>query len=347
MTLPSWHPDAFAARRPFLEKRRAIVQATRKWFDDNGFAEVETPSLQISPGMEPHLKAFETRMNEPFSPSGASMYLHTSPEFAMKKLLAAGMPRIFQLARCFRNEERSPTHHPEFTMLEWYRAGEDLNVLMDDCVGLLRTALQASDEKLFVWHGQSCDPNRPARILTVCEAFQEYAGISLEPLIDESDDPEPAPFRRQAQAIGLACQDTDRWEDVFFRVFLEKIEPNLGLGSPTFLTEYPVCMAALAKQLPKDKRFSQRFELYVCGLELANAFGELTDSREQARRFQRDQELKMRLYGHTYPIDGDFLNALNLMPECSGIALGFDRLAMLATHAPHIDQVLWLPVTRV
>lgn len=344
MSLPAWHPSEFERRRPFLEARTRIAKALRSWFDEQDFQETDTPCLQVSPGLEPHLKAFETELAEPFAENSRRMYLHTSPEFAMKKLLAAGVPRLFQLAHCFRNEERSPTHHLEFTMLEWYRAGADLNVLMADCEGLLKAALRAAGKDKFAWQGKACDASRPWKRLTVAEAFQDYAGIEIMASISDKDEPDPRPLAESARKLGLSTQPSDRWEDVFFRIFLEKIEPHLGSDAPTFLTGYPLCMAALARPDPTDENLASRFELYVSGLELANAFAELTDSNEQRRRFERDQRLKQRLYGHTYPIDEDFLSALSLMPECSGIALGFDRLVMLAMHADMIDDVIWLPV---
>lgn len=346
MALPAWHPSEFRRRRPFLEARSRIGKALRAWFEEQDFLETDTPCLQLSPGLEPHLKAFETELAEPFAEASQRLYLHTSPEFAMKKLLAAGVPRLFQLAHCFRNEERSPTHHPEFTMLEWYRAGAGLNELMEDCEGLLKAALLASGQENFSWRGRVCDANKPWRRLSVAEAFQDFAGIDVMATISDRDDPDPRPLAESARRIGLSTQPIDRWEDVFFRIFLDRIEPRLGADVPTFLTDYPLCMAALAKPNPDKPDLALRFELYVSGLELANAFAELTDSNEQRRRFEHDQKLKERLYGNSYPIDEDFLSALLHIPESSGIALGFDRLVMLAAHANMIDDVIWLPVIR-
>ncbi|MBF0167249.1 MAG: EF-P lysine aminoacylase GenX [Alphaproteobacteria bacterium] len=344
MPPPPWHPDNIAGRLAHLEARGRITKAVRAWFDQQGFLEVETPCLQASPGMEPHLKAFQTTLSEPFGETSSRMYLHTSPEFAMKKLLAAGLPCIYQLAHCFRNEERSPTHHPEFTMLEWYRSGMGLDALMEDCEGLVKAALLASGHKTLSWQGKHCDPFAPWQRLTVSDAFFDFAGIDLLGTITDPDEPDPRPLAEAAGRIGLSTQATDSWEDVFFRLFLDRIEPHLGSNAPVFLTGYPLCMAALSRQDAVDSRLAMRFELYAAGLELANAFAELTDSKEQRRRFERDQKLKEQLYGERYPIDEDFLAALSHMPECSGIALGFDRLVMLATQATSIDQVLWLPL---
>lgn len=340
-----WDEDDFAARLPRLRRRSAIVAAIRGFFTAQGFDEVETPALQVSPGLEPHLMAFATDLDDPFGQGARRLYLHTSPEFAMKKLLVAGVPRLFQLARVFRNGERSSTHHPEFTMLEWYRAGASYRHLMEDCEGLLRAVQAAAGGGAFGWNGQSCDPRAPWRRVTVAEAFHRYAGIDLMATIDDPRDPGPAALAAAARRIGLHVGERDRWDDIFFRIFLDRIEPRLGQGAPTILYDYPVSMAALSRPSAADPRLAERFELYVCGLELANAFGELTDAAEQRRRFQADMDLKERLYGLRYPIDEDFLAALARgLPESAGIALGVDRLVMLATGAERIEDVLWAPV---
>ncbi len=343
--IPWWRPDRFARRRPYLAARQAMTKAVRDYFAAEGFAEVETPVLQVSPGLEVHLKAFGTTIEDP---DGAKrpLYLHTSPEFAMKKLLVAGEPRIFQLARTFRNGERAATHHPEFTMLEWYRAGEGIEALWRDCEGLLRVALGAVPGRSRLgFDGREADPLPPFERLSVAEAFERYAGIDLFATMPDPHAPDAALLARAASSIGIACQSNDDWEDIFFRIFLAKIEPKLGIGIPTILYGYPASMAALARLKPGDPRVAERFELYVAGLELANGFGELTDAAEQRRRFMRDMDKKQALYGVRYPIDEDFLAALEHgMPEASGIALGFDRLVMLASGAPMIDDVLWAPV---
>ncbi|MFN4090624.1 MAG: EF-P lysine aminoacylase EpmA [Alphaproteobacteria bacterium] len=342
---PWWHPHAFAARRSHLEARARITKAVRGWFEAADFAEVETPALQLSPGLEPHLNAFRTEIQDPFGAGRRPLYLHTSPEFAMKKLLVAGVPRLYQLARVFRNGERAPTHHPEFTMLEWYRTEPDWHRLVADCVGLLRAAqasvpAEARTPAGFRWQGSTADPAAPWELLSVTEAFHRHAGIDIEPVLDDV----PA-FAAAAARIGIVARPQDRWDDIFFRIFLDRIEPQLGIGAPTVLHGYPAGMAALARLDPADPRFAQRFEVYVCGLELANAFVELTDPVEQRRRFVADMDLKQSLYGERYPIDEDFLAALaHGMPDSAGIALGFDRLVMLATGAERIEDVLWAPV---
>ncbi|HYD70052.1 EF-P lysine aminoacylase EpmA [Azospirillum sp.] len=344
---PFWHPDAFARRRPHLAVRGRVVGAVRRFFEARDFVEVDTPCLQVSPGMEPHLQAFATDLVAPNPDDGRRLYLHTSPEFAMKKLLVAGEPRIFQLAHVFRNGERSATHHPEFTMLEWYRAGEGYRVLVDDCVDLVRACAEAAGRQRFAFRGMECDPFRPWRILSVADAFTEYAGIDLLAAYDGTHEPDPAPLAAEAARIGIHPHAGDRWEDIVFRIMFERIEPHLGAGVPCVLTDYPVCMAALSRPKPEDPRLAERFELYACGLELANAFGELTDAAVQRARFQADMELKERLYGERFPVDEDFLAALEHgMPESAGIALGVDRLVMLCSGAEDIADVLWAPVAE-
>jgi lysyl-tRNA synthetase class 2 len=348
---PWWDAERMAERLPRLRARGAMTAALREVFAARGFTEVETPALQISPGMEPWLIAFETRLREPFEPGdGAPMYLHTSPEFAMKKLLAAGIARPFQLARTYRNAERSPTHHPEFTMLEWYRAGEGWRNIAADCEALLRAALAAAPARLrggragFVHGGVECDPDTPWEYVSVAEAFDRHAGLDLLATAPDPHAPDAVLLAAEARRIGVHVADGDTWEDIFFRVSLERIEPHLGVGAPTVLHDWPVSMAALARPHPTDPRLCERFELYVCGVELANGFGELTDPVEQRRRFEADMDRKEDALGLRYPIDEDFLAALAHMPEASGVALGFDRLVMLATGAETIEDVLWAPV---
>jgi len=205
-----------------------------------------------------------------------------------------------------------------------------------DCEALLR----ASGARLMTWQGRVCDPHAAWERLSVAEAFRRHCGIDILATAEDLD-----ALAVAAQPLGIAPHRGDSWEDLFFRIFLAAIEPNLGIGVPTVLCDYPIAMAALARAKPDDPTLCERFELYVCGLELANAFGELTDAAEQRRRFAADQAKKQALYGEAYPVDEDFLAALEHgLPESAGIALGFDRLVMLAAGANHIDDVLWAPV---
>jgi elongation factor P--(R)-beta-lysine ligase len=339
-----WQRERFARKRRHLETRLAVLAAVRGFFAERGFAEVDTPALQQSPGLEPHLHAFATELAEP-GEGPRPFFLHTSPEFAMKKLLVAGVPRLFQLAHCFRNGERGRLHHPEFTMLEWYRAGASYRDLMRDCEALLAAVLRAAGRADFAWQSKTADPARPWLYLSVAEAFARFCGIDLLATAPDPEAPNLPLLAEAARPLGLLPHDGDDWEDLFFRIFLERIEPQLGLGAPAILYDYPIAMAALARAKPGEPRLAERFELYVCGLELANAFGELTEAEAQRRRFRADQVKRQARYGTAYPIDEDFLAALaHGMPESAGIALGFDRLVMLASGADHIEDVLWAPV---
>jgi lysyl-tRNA synthetase class 2 len=342
---PWWRPENHQDRRGFLLARGRIRSAVRGWFEARAFVEVESAALQVSPGNEAHLHAFAT---EAVGPDGARapLYLHTSPEFACKKLLAAGETRIFDLAKVWRNRERGPLHHPEFTMLEWYRAGEPYETLMDDCAALLALAAEAAGTRRLTWRGREADPFAAPERVTVAQAFDRFAGIDLLATVAVDGATDRDALAAAAKTAGIRVADDDTWADVFSRVLVEKIEPNLGMGRPTILCEYPVAEAALARPKPGDPRVAERFELYACGVELANAFGELTDAGEQRRRFEAEMAEKARVYGERYPIDEDFLAALEIMPEACGAALGFDRLVMLAVGAQRIEQVLWVPVAE-
>jgi lysyl-tRNA synthetase class 2 len=340
-----WRPDRFALRRARLDKRAQIVTAIRSFFADRGFVEVDTPALQVSPGLEPHLRAFATELHDPLQGQAAPRYLHTSPEFAMKKLLVAGQPRIWQLAHVFRDGERSAIHHPEFSMIEWYRTGASYRDLMEECTALVRACQHAAGAQALSWRGHIADAIGEWQRISVAEAFQEHCGLDLLATTPDPLRPDTDRLAAAASGIGISPHPGDDWETLFFRIFLDRIEPHLGRGVPTILYDYPLSMAALARRHPDDPRLAERFEVYVCGLELANAFGELTDAAEQRARFLADQARKRQLYGQTYPIDEDFLDALEHgLPACAGIALGFDRLVMLATGAEDIEEVLWAPV---
>jgi lysyl-tRNA synthetase class 2 len=341
---PFWAPDRHADRRGFLLARARIAAALRAFFAEREFLEVETAILQVSPGNETHIHGFATELVAP-SGTRARRYLRTSPEFACKKLLAAGERRIVEFARAFRNRERGALHHPEFTLVEWYRAEETYEALMDDCSAMLAVAAKAAGATRLSYRERAADPFAAPERLTVAEAFTRHAGIDLLAVLP-GEGVDRAGFAAAAQAAGVRTATDDSWGDIFSRVLVERVEPHLGLGRATILDEYPAVMSALARPKPADPRFAQRFELYVCGVELANGFGELNDAAEQRRRLELEMAEKERIYGERHPIDEDFLNALAAMPQAAGVALGFDRLVMVAAGASHIEQVLWTPVAE-
>ncbi len=340
---PWWAPARHADRRPALMLRGRIKTAIRRWFEAQDFTEVDAGILQVSPGNETHLHGFRTELT---SDDGGKreLYLHTSPELACKKLLAAGETRIFDFARVFRDRERSALHHPEFTMLEWYRAGAKYQALMDDCAALLALAAETAGRPRFEFRGRHIDPfARPER-LTLAEAFERFTGIALLDSITASGETDREAFAAAAGAAGVIGAADDSWSDIFTRVLVERIEPRIGNGRATILCEYPMPEAALARRAAHDPRVSERFEIYACGIELANAFGELNDAAVQRQRFEAEMALKQIIYGERYPIDEDFLAALAILPQASGAAMGFDRLVMLAAGASRIDHVLWTPL---
>jgi lysyl-tRNA synthetase class 2 len=338
---PFWARDIHADRRPILLARGRIVAGLRAWFAARDFVEVETASLRISPGNETHLHAFATSLITTDG-SATPFYLRTSPEFACKKLLAAGERRIVEFARSFRNRERGALHHPEFMLLEWYRTGEPYDVLINDCIAIVREAAHVAQTRQFSFRGATADPFAEPELLTVAEAFARFAKIDIFTTL-AVDAPDRDRLARAAQDAGIRVAEDDRWADIFSRVLVERIEPNLGIGRATILDEYPAVLSALARRR-RDPRVAERFEIYVCGMELANGFGELTDPAEQRRRLEEEMAERQRRYGERYPIDEDFLAALAHMPQACGVALGLDRLVMLATGVSRIDQVLWTPL---
>lgn len=334
-TSPWWDRDRHRDRQPFLRQRAAITRAVRDWFGAEGFVEVETGILQVSPGNETHLHALRA------DPDNEARYLRTSPEFACKKLLAAGEDRIVEFAKVFRGREDSPLHLTEFTMLEWYRANAPYETIMADCVAVIARAAEAAGTKQFLFRGRTLDPFAPPQRLTVAEAFVRFARIDLLATIDGARGNRDA---LAAQAAGKThVSADDDWSDIFSKILTEHVEPKLGEDALTILHEYPSPEAALARAHANDPRVAERFEVYGCGVELANGFGELTDAAEQRRRFIAAMDEKQRRYNERYPLDEDFLAALAQMPPASGVALGFDRLVMLASGATRLDQVVWAP----
>ena len=337
---PWWDQARHADRGPFLRARCAVTKALRAWFDAQEFVEVETGVLQVSPGNETHLHAPRTALT---SPAGerVTRYLRTSPEFACKKLLAAGERKIVEFAKVFRDRERGDLHLPEFTMLEWYRAGCAYDIVMADCIAVIARAARTTGIGTFSFRGRRADPLAEPERLTVAAAFDRFAGIDLLKTVAAGEGDRAALASAALGKVRIA--DDDTWSDIFSKMLVEHIEPQLGQGRLTILFEYPAPEAALARVNPNDDRVSERFEVYACGVELANGFGELTDAAEQRIRFTRAMDEKQSRYGERYPLDEDFLAAVDSMPQASGVALGFDRLVMLASGASRIDQVVWTP----
>jgi lysyl-tRNA synthetase class 2 len=333
--------------------RAALARALREGLSALGYLEVETPIAVPFAGQEPHLRPFETAFtpDPPLPPGGVEgvrrLHLHTSPEYAMKRLLAReGFSRCCQLARVFRDGEVSRTHNPEFTLLEFYASPGSAESIMADLEPLIAQAARAlngaPDAPARKGHGRgsgrvSLSP--PFERLTCREAFSRYAGFDPLPLDAEA-------FAQAARTVGVAPAARASWDDVFTQVLLEKIEPCLGIERPTFLTEYPASQAALARLKPGDARVAERFELYAAGLELANGFSELCDSREQRARLEDEQRLRRLLGRDVFPLDERFLAALDRIPEAGGVAVGFDRLLMLLTGAASIAEVLLFPAAE-
>lgn len=312
--------------------RQRLYASLRRFFDAQGYEEVETPLLVAAPGMEPHINAFEV----PFVPEtehghARTLYLHTSPEYAMKRLLADGSGPLFQICKVFRNGEVSRTHNPEFTLLEFYRPHAGYQEIMAD----LERGLAHAEHSVRAEEGPFS--RLPYERLTVRDALLRYTGVDLRRCADA-----PA-LAKAARELGVRVAPDDAFDDVFFRLFLEKVEPRLGEERPTYLIDYPASMASLARLKPGDPSVAERFELYVHGLELANGYSELTDPEEQRARLVEEQALRTRLGRTPYALDERFLEALARMPPSGGVAVGLDRVLMLLLEAERIEDVLLFP----
>jgi lysyl-tRNA synthetase class 2 len=311
--------------------RQTLQRTLRERLSALGYLEVETPLLVPAPGMEPHITAFEV----PFVPETEvgrprTLYLHTSPEYAMKRLLADGSGPIFQICKAFRNGEVSGHHNPEFTLLELYRPQADYRAVMAD----LEDVLAAAAETL-----EAPEPfgRRPYQRLTVRNALVEATGIDL------GTTPDARALAAAAGRAGVEVSANDGFDDVFFRLFLERVEPRLGLERPCYLVDYPASMAALSRLKPEDPTVAERFELYAQGMELANGFSELTDAAEQRRRLEEERAWRVAQGRSGYPLDERFLEAVGRMPPSGGVAVGLDRVLMLLLGARSIDEVLLFP----
>jgi len=317
------------ARRPALEARARVLSAVRRWFEGEGFLEVDTPARVRAPGQEVHLDAI---------PSG-DRWLVTSPEYAMKRLCGAGYEKIVSIGKCWRADERGPHHEPEFTMIEWYRANAPLDTIAADCESLIRVAVSAA--------GPSADSAfattaaHPFTRTTVRDVIHRFAGIDL--VGDET----PDALATKVRAAGVDPGTAHRWDDLFFQLWLDRVEPHLPTLGPAFIFDWPAPLGALARRHPTKPHVVERFELYAEGLELANAFGELTNPHEQRARFLAESTTRRALKKVVYPLDEALLAALPTMPPTSGIALGFDRLLMLTLGLPQIRQVQAFPSDEI
>ncbi|MBR1544556.1 MAG: EF-P lysine aminoacylase GenX [Alphaproteobacteria bacterium] len=336
--------EVFERKLPFLLNRNKIISAIKSFFSDENFIEVDTPILQYSPGMEVHLSAFETMFNNINGIDKQKLYLHTSPEFSMKKLLSFGMKNIYQFTHTFRNEVVSPTHYPEFTMLEWYRVGYNYEKLMSDCEQILKRSLEIIGTDHFEYNGKKCFLNDGIEKLTIAQAFEKFCHFDILSTIDNPQNPSTKLITPFAKKLNINVSESDTWDDIYEKLMFEYIEPNLGDKKPTILYEYPIHQAALSAPKSDNPNIAERFELYICGVELANAFTELTNRKVQEERFLHDQAEKQKIYGTTFPIDYEFLNSIENLENCTGIAMGIDRLIMLANHTNNIKDVLWIEI---
>ncbi|MCA9374282.1 EF-P lysine aminoacylase GenX [Candidatus Peregrinibacteria bacterium] len=321
-----------------MEQRVEVLDGIREYFKKEEFLEVETPEVVRLPGMEPYLDVFGTEFVD-MKGESEEMFLITSPEYAMKKLLVAGYEKVFQICKSFRNKETdSQLHNPEFTLLEWYRGFADYEAIMEDTEKLVEAlAVRLHGEPKIKWNGKVVDVNTPWPRVTVVELFEQ---VGIERAVFENFEK----FVSAVAAKGYNVGPESSYEDVFFSVFLNEIEPNLGMEKPVIVKDYPVEMAALAKRCEDDDRYAQRFEAYVAGMELCNAFTELNDPIEQKERLEMEREERQKLGKRDYPVDQSFIRALELgMPPSGGNALGVDRLVMLLTNTPDIRDVLFFP----
>ncbi len=331
------HPEKIQ----YLYKREQIIDAIRQFFKQQHFLEVDSPVLVKSPGMEPYLEVFETTLIDANS-NKQPAYLLTSPEYALKKLLVAGIPKLFQIGKSFRNGEGlSGKHNPEFTIMEWYRTNASYLEIMQDCQDLCTFLAEKITGSLVVqYQGKTYDFSQPWEKISVAEAFEKYCGINKETLLDKEL------LLAAGQKRGFSIDAETTWEQIYNQFLLNDIDPHLGMKVPTILYDYPASQASLSKRKETDPRFAERFEFYLAGIEMGNAFSELTDANEQLARFQLELEERKALHKTLYDIDMDYIAALKEgLPPTGGIAVGVDRLCMFFANAPSIQDVMVFPVT--
>ncbi|MFH1789651.1 MAG: EF-P lysine aminoacylase EpmA [bacterium] len=322
--------------KAIYDTRLSIIKATRDFFYMKNFIEVETPIAVRYVGQEPHLNPIPLAVKNEFDVE-KKFYLQTSPEYAMKKLLAVGYERIFQICKCFRNNERQGSlHNTEFTMLEWYRTGSELDKIMDDCEGLFNYIAKNVNGLNLADDGNSIDLTLPWDRISMKDLWNQTLNVNLDDFFDLDK------FINYAHEKGYAADDFDKYEDLFHKIFLNEIEPKLGWKKPIFIYDYPTTMCSLSKPCENDPRYANRFELYIKGIELANAFGELTDADRQEKNFLRDQKQRKQSQKEIFPIDQELLSALQKIKKgASGIALGLDRMVLLLTNSSDLNDVIF------
>lgn len=325
-----------------LQKRARVLRGIRHFFDQRAFTEIETPIMAKIPGLEPHLDPFESRFRATATHPGEPVFLLTSPEYALKRVLVSGLERVYQISKVFRNGEVGPFHNPEFSMLEWYRTHASYLEIMEDLEGLvleLMRGLKGSGaENTLCWQGHTVDVTPPWPRVTVREAFLQTTGIDLA----EAQTAEQ--LQAAAARAGIPLPNAIDWEEAFFRILIERVEPTLGYHRPVFLTDYPAPFAALARVRPEAFPVAERFELYIAGVEVGNAYSELTDPQLQAERFESERQQRAALGLPVFEPDADYLRALEQgLPPTGGIAVGVDRLVMLLLDLPDVRHSLAFP----
>jgi EF-P lysine aminoacylase GenX len=316
-----------------FKARTKLINKTRSFFDNQGFLEVQTPLLAPYLIPESYLEIFETKLKNKLGKE-AKAYLATSPEMWHKKLLAASSGNIYEITKSFRNTDiGGHFHNPEFTLLEWYRVGKDYKDTMKDCQKLIR--FLNNNKPFLTYQGKQLNIGKPFMQITIAQAFEKYAQVKQKDLFSLDK------IKVVAKKNGITVKDKDTWEEIYNLLFLQMVEPNLGIEQPTIIFDFPQQFAPLAKPNPQNPKFKKRFEVYLFGIELADAYDELTDPNLQEKEFAKEQKLRQKLNKTPYPADKDFLEALRKgLPDCSGVALGIDRLTMIFTDQTDINNVI-------
>ena len=338
------HLQHLTKNKQNLQLRFEVIKLLREFFWSQGFTEVDTPNIVRHPGQEPYLSPMRVSVHDETGKEFVG-YLHTSPEYTMKKMLATGWDKIFSVCKCYRDYESfGGTHNPEFTMIEWYRSGADMFNIMEDIENLFAYIAEKMQNDKDIKIQQSAISNQQFTSwerITMKDLWQKYVGVNLDNYLDSKL------MFNLCQEKKYNVTEGESYEDLFYRIFLNEIEPSLGKDKPTIVYNYPAQMAALSQLSKADSRYAERFEVYIQGLELANAFSELTDSKEQLSRLKLEQEERRLLGKEVYGVDEEFISALNNLSKCSGIALGVDRLVQLFTGCQNIDDVLVLPASKL